>query len=84
MFMQAFSGDHESLHDDDPAAEAAQARRLGVVARRAISICTRSTSRATPTIRKRFVDPDGYQAKIQLYEKLFGAQLKKEQEAKAQ
>jgi metallo-beta-lactamase class B len=33
---------------------------------------------------KRFVDPDGYQAKIQFYEKLFGAQLKKEQEAKAQ
>lgn len=33
---------------------------------------------------KRFVDPDGYQAKIQFYEKLFGAQLHKEQEAKAQ
>ena len=33
---------------------------------------------------KRFVDPDGYQAKIQFYEKLFGGALKKEQEAKAQ
>lgn len=33
---------------------------------------------------KRFVDPEGYQAKIQLYEKLFGVQLKKEEEAKAQ
>ena len=33
---------------------------------------------------KRFVDPDGYQAKIQFYEKLFGAQVKKEEEAKAQ
>ena len=32
-FMQAFSGDHEGLHDDDPAAEAAQARRLGLFAR---------------------------------------------------
>ena len=29
----------------------------------------------------RFVDPDGYQAKIQFYEKLFSAQLKREQEA---
>jgi len=33
---------------------------------------------------KRFVDPKGYQAKIQHYEKLFSAQLKKEQDAKAQ
>jgi hypothetical protein len=33
---------------------------------------------------KRFVDPDGYQAKIQLYEKRFAAQLNKEQEAKEQ
>jgi hypothetical protein len=34
---------------------------------------------------KRFVDPDGYQAKIQFYEKLFGAQLQKERDtAKAQ
>ena len=33
---------------------------------------------------KRFVDPEGYQAKIRQYEKLFNAQLKKEQEAKAQ
>ena len=33
---------------------------------------------------KRFVDPKGYQAKIQHYEKVFNAQLKKEQEAKAQ
>jgi metallo-beta-lactamase class B len=32
----------------------------------------------------RFVDPQGYQAKIAHYEKLFNAQLKKEQEAKAQ
>jgi hypothetical protein len=31
----------------------------------------------------RFVDPDGYQAKIQFYEKLFRGQLQKE-EAKAQ
>jgi metallo-beta-lactamase class B len=31
----------------------------------------------------RFVDPDGYQAKIQFYEKLFNGQLKKEREAKA-
>ena len=33
---------------------------------------------------KRFVDPDGYQAKIQFYERLFNGQLKKEQEAKAE
>jgi metallo-beta-lactamase class B len=34
---------------------------------------------------KRFVDPDGYQAKIQFYEKLFSGQLQKEREtAKAQ
>jgi metallo-beta-lactamase class B len=33
---------------------------------------------------KRFVDPEGYEAKIAHYEKLFSAQLKKEQEAKAQ
>jgi metallo-beta-lactamase class B len=29
---------------------------------------------------KRFVDPQGYQAKVQHYEKLFRAQLQKEQE----
>jgi metallo-beta-lactamase class B len=29
---------------------------------------------------KRFVDPDGYQAKIQFYEKLFNAQLQRERE----
>ena len=29
---------------------------------------------------KRFIDPDGYQAKVQHYEKLFAAQLQKEQE----
>jgi metallo-beta-lactamase class B len=33
---------------------------------------------------KRFVDPEGYQAKIAQYEKLFNAQMKKEQDAKAQ
>jgi metallo-beta-lactamase class B len=33
---------------------------------------------------KRFVDPAGYQAKLELYEKRFSAQLQKEQEAKAQ
>ena len=33
---------------------------------------------------KRFVDPQGYQAKIRSYEKLFNAQLQKEQETKGQ
>jgi len=33
---------------------------------------------------KRFLDPEGYRAKIELYEKRFAAQLKKEQEAKEQ
>jgi metallo-beta-lactamase class B len=32
---------------------------------------------------KRFVDPDGYQAKIQFYEKLYNAQLQKERASKA-
>lgn len=33
---------------------------------------------------KRFVDPDGYQAKIQFYEKLFNAQLQKERAQREQ
>jgi len=32
---------------------------------------------------KRFVDPDGYQAKIQFYEKLYNAQLERERQEKA-
>jgi hypothetical protein len=31
----------------------------------------------------RFADPDGFQAKIQFYEKLYNAQLERERQAKA-